>query len=189
MNRYLIVIDMQNDFVTGALGTKEAQEIVPALREKIDRFDGPVWFTRDTHEENYLQTQEGKMLPVEHCIKGSDGWAIIPELRVYQQEHNCPVFDKGQFGSTELAEKLKKDYEAGKVAGVELAGVCTDICVVSNALLIKAYISELPVVVDALCCAGVTPEKHQAALETMRSCQVIVHESCGLFRMESKDER
>lgn len=176
MNKYLIIVDMQNDFVTGALGTKEAQEIVPALCEKVNSFEGNVWFTRDTHEENYLETQEGKMLPVRHCIKGSEGWEIVPELRMYQQEHNCPVYDKGQFGSPELAAALKKEYDTGNVEQVELAGVCTDICVVSNALLLKAYMPELPVTVDASCCAGVTPEKHQAALETMRSCQVVIWE-------------
>ena len=172
MGKILIVIDMQNDFVTGALGSEEAKKIVPTVVEKVKNYDGDVIFTRDTHGEDYMQTQEGKNLPVPHCIKGTDGWQIIPELLTLQQEKNCKVFDKPTFGSTELAEYIKNEYENRNAEEVELIGVCTDICVVSNAMLIKANAPELQVSVTAGCCAGVTPKKHDAALETMQSCQI-----------------
>ena len=172
MGKILVVIDMQNDFVTGALGSEEAKKIVPTVVEKVKNYDGDVIFTRDTHGKDYMQTQEGKNLPVPHCIKGTDGWQIIPELLTLQQEKNCKVFDKPTFGSTELAEYIKNEYENRNAEEVELIGVCTDICVVSNAMLIKANAPELQVSVTAGCCAGVTPKKHDAALETMQSCQI-----------------
>ena len=166
MNKILIVVDMQNDFVSGSLGTAEARDIVTKLRAKFDSFDGDVIFTRDTHNEEYLKTNEGKHLPVEHCIKGSWGWEIIDELKPYVKK----VIDKPTFGSTELVEYLKtKNYDS-----FELCGLCTDICVVSNALILKAYYPEATVKVDAGCCAGVTKEAHAAALQTMKSCQVEV---------------
>ena len=172
MGKILIVIDMQNDFVTGALGSEEAKKIVPTVVEKVKNYDGDVIFTRDTHGKDYMQTQEGKNLPVPHCIKDTDGWQIISELLALQQENNYKVFDKPTFGSTELAEYIKNEYEKGNIDEVELIGVCTDICVVSNAMIIKANAPELPVSVTAGCCAGVTPKKHNAALETMQSCQI-----------------
>ena len=166
MSRVLIVIDMQNDFVTGALGSKEAQAIVPNVQAKIkeyaDRGDRII-FTRDTHEENYLDTAEGKKLPVIHCIKGTDGWQIIPQLEV----EGCEYIDKPTFGWLNWGGFGKHDE-------IELVGVCTDICVVSNALILKAMYPEAVISVDAGCCAGVTPEKHEAALETMKSCQIDV---------------
>ncbi|MGN0485138.1 MAG: cysteine hydrolase family protein [Lachnospiraceae bacterium] len=172
--KYLIVVDMQNDFVTGVLGSKEAQQIVSNVVEKVKRFDGEVLFTRDTHGENYNETQEGKCLPVKHCVKGSVGWQLIPQLEEYRTQKQAIVYDKPSFGSVELAHDMAK--KADEIESVELIGVCTDICVVSNALLLKAVLPEIPVKVDASCCAGVTVEKHQAALETMKSCQVIVEE-------------
>jgi len=174
MKKILIVVDMQKDFVDGALGTKEAVAIVDAVVEKVKNFDGEVIFTRDTHFENYMETQEGKNLPVVHCVKNTDGWQIIPKLDVLCKEMGCKCYDKPTFGSTELAEDLKKAYAAGEIESVELIGLCTDICVVSNALMIKAFMPELPVALDSACCAGVTPAKHEAALETMRSCQILV---------------
>ncbi|MGM9958184.1 MAG: cysteine hydrolase family protein [Erysipelotrichaceae bacterium] len=166
MNKILIVVDMQNDFVSGSLGTAEARGIVTKLRAKLDSFDGDVIFTRDTHNEDYLGTNEGKHLPVEHCIKGSWGWEIIDELKSYVKK----VIDKPTFGSTELVEYLKtKNYES-----FELCGLCTDICVVSNALLIKANFYEAEVRVDSDCCAGVTVNSHNSALETMKMCQIEV---------------
>lgn len=152
----LVVIDVQNDFVTGSLGTKEAQAMLPRLIEKVKAFDGEILMTRDTHEANYMETQEGRMLPVPHCIRGTEGWALVPELEAIRVEQNLKVYDKPCFGS------------------LELVGICTDICVVSNALMLKSTMPELPMYVDAECCAGVTPEKHEAALEVMRSCQVNV---------------
>ena len=174
MKKVLIVVDMQKDFVDGALGTKEAIAIVDAVVEKVKAFDGEVIFTRDTHFDNYMETQEGANLPVPHCVKDTEGWDLIPELKAFCEEMKCKVYDKPTFGSTELAADLKALYDAGELESVELIGICTDICVVSNALLIKAFMTELPVSLDSSCCAGVTPEKHEAALETMRSCQVLV---------------
>ena len=161
----LIVVDMQNDFVTGSLGTKEAVAIIPAIKKKIDEYqnnDGRIIFTRDTHHENYLETSEGKHLPVVHCVKGTKGWEIVDEL----QAEDCRIIDKETFGYLE--------WKSEQLEEVELVGVCTDICVVSNALIIKAAYPEMTVTVDASCCAGVTPELHQAAITTMKSCQIQV---------------
>lgn len=171
-DRYLIVIDMQKDFVTGSLGTKEAEAIVPNVVKKAADFEGIVIFTKDTHFENYLDTQEGKLLPVKHCIKDTDGWQLVPELKAVAEEKKCAVFEKNTFGSTDLAQFLLKKYEEKEVESVELIGLCTDICVVSNALLLKAYMPELLIAVDASCCAGVTVDKHTAALQVMESCQI-----------------
>lgn len=165
--KYLIVVDMQTDFVNGALGTAEAQAIVANVEKKIRAFDGKVIFTRDTHEENYMTTQEGRNLPVPHCIRGSEGWEIIPELRMLCDD----VIDKPTFGSVTLAARLAV---AGDAESVELIGLCTDICVISNALLMKATMPEVPVSVDASCCAGVTVESHNNALSAMKMCQIAV---------------
>ena len=174
MKKVWIVVDMQKDFVDGSLGTKEAVAIVEAVVNKVKEFEGEVIFTRDTHYNNYMETQEGKNLPVMHCVKDTDGWQIIPELRELCADRNAKCYDKPTFGCKDLAEDLKTRYDNGEIASVELVGLCTDICVVSNALLIKAFMPELSVCVDSACCAGVTPEKHEAALETMRSCQIMV---------------
>lgn len=172
----LIVIDMQNDFIDGALGTKEAQAVIEPLVEKIRGFDGRIILTQDTHDKSYLSTQEGRRLPVEHCIEGTEGWKINESIlnAVMQKGRDYTVFKKGTFGSLSLAEYLKQLSETEAIESIELAGVCTDICVVSNALLIKAMLPEVPVSVDAGCCAGVTPEAHEAALVTMKSCQIDV---------------
>lgn len=169
MQDILIVVDMQNDFIDGALGTKEAVAIVPRVKEKIAFFSGPVIFTRDTHPENYMETQEGKNLPVPHCIKGTEGWQIRPELdRLRKTE---PV-DKPGFGSVELGQMLLDMNEKEPIASVTLIGLCTDVCVISNALIIKAFLPEVPVKVDAACCAGISPESHDNALSAMAMCQV-----------------
>lgn len=170
----LIVVDMQKDFVTGVLGSEEAKKIVPAVVDKVKSFDGTVIFTRDTHQENYMNTQEGKYLPVPHCIENSEGWQIIPELETLCKEKSCEVYNKPTFGCVKLAQDMKEKYDSNVIKRIELIGVCTDICVISNAMLLKAFMPELPVYVDASCCAGVTPEKHAAALETMKSCQIII---------------
>ncbi|MBO4837834.1 MAG: cysteine hydrolase [Lachnospiraceae bacterium] len=172
MDKYLIVVDMQKDFVDGALGTPEAQAVVPAVRAKIEAHGGPVIFTQDTHGPEYLQTQEGRFLPVEHCIRGTEGWEIVPELRDLAVRPGARIIDKPSFGSTVLAAVLTEERD--KIESVELIGLCTDICVVSNALMIKAALPEVPLSVDSACCAGVTPGRHEAALETMRSCQITV---------------
>lgn len=173
MQRILVVIDMQNDFIDGSLGTKEAQAIVPAVVERIRTFDGPVLFTRDTHTEDYLQTAEGKKLPVEHCIKGTKGWEVREEIEVLRNSLDAVTFDKITFGSRELAEYLHANLASfGGISAVVLCGLCTDICVISNALLLKAYLPEVPIVVDSACCAGVTVESHENALKAMAMCQI-----------------
>ncbi len=164
--KYLIVVDMQNDFISGALGTKEAQSIVSMVAEKIKRFDGSVIFTRDTHFADYLATQEGEKLPVEHCIKDTEGWQICAELMPFV---NNNAVDKITFGSMQLPELLK---EKGIPDSVELCGLCTDICVISNAMILKAAFPETKITVDAACCAGVTPQSHKTALQAMKSVQI-----------------
>ena len=173
MKKLLLVIDMQNDFIDGALGTKEAQSILPAVIERVRSFDGDVIFTRDTHFDDYMETQEGKNLPVLHCIKGTPGWELAPELEKLRQERNAPVFDKLTFGCKELPAYLEEHYPEGPESA-ELIGVCTDICVISNALLVKAFFPELPVSVTASLCAGVSPQSHENALEAMKMCQITV---------------
>ena len=170
MRKILIVIDMQNDFIDAALGTKEALTIVDAVKEKIKSYPvSDVIATMDTHGDNYMDTQEGKYLPVPHCIKGSEGWQIRPDIM--ELLTGAKIYEKPTFGSTALAEDLKALSQKEAIE-LELIGLCTDICVVSNALLLKAFMPEVKISVDARCCAGVTPEKHLAALETMKSCQI-----------------
>ena len=175
----LVVVDMQNDFIDGALGTREAVAIVPKVVEKIKSFEGRILFTRDTHEADYLGTQEGKNLPVEHCIRGTRGWELAPEIEKLRTEE--PI-DKPSFGSISLGtllkaqdEELKKQGEPG-IESITLIGLCTDICVISNAMILKAYLPEVPVIVDADCCAGVTPESHKNALEAMKVCQIKIED-------------
>lgn len=164
----LAVIDMQNDFIDGTLGTKEAEAIVERVAEQIRDFDGQVVYTRDTHFEDYLNTQEGEKLPVAHCIKGTKGWQIQADLMALQDE-DTRIFDKLTFGSVELAQYLK---EIEDLESVTLIGLCTDICVISNAMVIKAFMPEVTVKVKADCCAGVTPQSHDNALEAMKMCQI-----------------
>lgn len=172
MRKVLIVVDMQNDFVSGALGTAEAQAIVPSVLQKAGTFSGEILFTRDTHDTDYLKTQEGRNLPVQHCIKDSEGWQIIPELR--ERTEKSRVFDKPTFGSVELMEYLRAENAKVKIDEMILVGLCTDICVISNAMLLKAGLPEIKITVDASCCAGVTPERHANALDAMRACQIDV---------------
>lgn len=170
--KILVVIDMQKDFIDGALGTAEAVDIVDNVVDKIKSYDPEnVYATRDIHPVDYLQTQEGQNLPVEHCIEGTEGWQLDPKIAPLIREDH--IFDKPTFGSTELADKLSSlnDHTPGGIE-IELVGLCTDICVVSNALLFKAEMPEVRISADASCCAGVTPEKHEAALATMESCQI-----------------
>lgn len=170
MQKILVVVDMQNDFIDGALGTAEAVAIVPKVAEKIKNFDGTVLYTRDTHEENYMETQEGKNLPVPHCIRDTEGWQIRAEL----QQAGAEVVDKPTFGSRALAEKLVEMNREEAIESITLIGLCTDICVISNAFVIKAFLPETPIIVDAACCAGVTPKSHERALEAMKVCQIAV---------------
>ena len=165
----LIVVDMQKDFIDGALGTKEAVAIVPNVARKIEEYriaGDQIIFTRDTHQKNYLETQEGKNLPVEHCIEGTEGWQISTELTVKPEDQ---VINKVTFGHVWDKEMIRGEE-------IELVGLCTDICVISNALGLKAVLPEIPIAVDASCCAGVTPESHRNALEAMKMCQIKVIE-------------
>ena len=172
MRKLLIVIDMQNDFIDGSLGTAEALAIVENVKDKIRQYSpADVIATMDTHGEDYMNTQEGKFLPVEHCIKGTEGWKIREDIAALLD--GAKIYEKPTFGSVQLAADLKALSQAEDIE-LELIGLCTDICVVSNALLLKASMPEVQISVDPFCCAGVTPEKHLTALETMRSCQIVV---------------
>ena len=172
MRKILLVIDMQKDFIDGSLGTKEALEIVDCVLEKISKYPKEnIIATRDTHEENYLETQEGENLPVVHCVRGTEGWGL--DKRIAQVLEGVRIVDKPTFGSIELTELLYEEAKKGEIE-VELVGLCTDICVVSNAILLKAKMPEMKITVDSSCCAGVTPETHRAALTTLAMCQVTV---------------
>ena len=173
MKNFLVVVDIQNDFVDGALGTPEAVAIIDNAVEKIKTFDGEIIVTFDTHTEDYLKTSEGEKLPVEHCIKGTDGWKLNGKIAEALKGKEYICVEKPTFGSVELPEIIKNTVR-NDAFSVELIGLCTDICVVSNALLIKANFPEKRISVDSSCCAGVTPESHNAALLTMKMCQIDV---------------
>ena len=174
MRKILIVVDMQNDFIDGALGTKEAAAIVDNVKEKIRSYPAENTFvTMDTHRPDYLNTQEGRNLPVEHCIEGTHGWQLRSDIAELLQD--ARVYRKPTFGSTALAEDIAAIAEKEDIE-IELVGLCTDICVVSNALLLKAFMPEVKISVDPACCAGVTPESHEAALKTMQMCQIHVED-------------
>ena len=166
--KILVVVDMQNDFIDGALGTPEAVQIVPYVKKRIQSFDGKVLFTRDTHFADYLDTQEGRNLSVKHCIKDTSGWQIHPELEALRITE--PI-DKLTFGSADLPKILAQEKDIEEITFV---GLCTDICVISNVMITKAFFPEIPLIVDAKACAGVTPESHKNALSAMKMCQVTV---------------
>ena len=173
--KILIAVDLQNDFIDGALGTKEAEAIVPAAAARIREWreaGAEIFATLDTHEANYMETREGKKLPVPHCIRGTEGWQLNPVIR--EALGDCTIVEKPTFGSVRLPDILREMNGGEDPAAIKLIGLCTDICVVSNALLLKAAFPETDFSVRRDCCAGVTPDKHEAALETMRSCQVSV---------------
>lgn len=173
MKKILVVVDMQNDFIDGALGTPEAVSIVENALRKIECFNGEIFATFDTHFENYLETSEGKNLPVPHCIKDTDGWSLNSEVLKALEMKGYTKVEKLTFGSVDLP-KLIADKADGDDFSVELIGLCTDICVVSNALILKANFPEKHISVDSSCCAGVTPDSHNAALTTMKMCQIDV---------------
>lgn len=175
-NKVLIVIDMQNDFIDGSLGTKEAVSVVSKVIEKIKGFEGKVYYTQDTHGEDYLETCEGRKLPVTHCIRGTKGHELHKAVDELRKRYSSEVFTKGTFGSVELAKALQHEYPDGPDE-IECIGICTDICVISNALLLKAFFPESRIVVDASCCAGVTPKSHRNAIDAMKMCHIdIVNE-------------
>lgn len=173
MKKFLIIVDMQKDFVDGALGSKEAVAIVGNVVKKIESFDGEIFVTFDTHFENYMESAEGKKLPVPHCIKGTEGWQLDSKVAEALKGKAYTPVEKLTFGSVDLPGMLKSAAD-GEDFSVELVGLCTDICVVSNALLLKAHFPEAEITVDSSCCAGVTPASHQAALTTMGFCQINV---------------
>lgn len=171
----LIVVDMQNDFIDGALGTKEAVAILPQVVKRIEDFDGLIFATMDTHGEDYLETQEGRNLPVAHCTKYSQGWQINDKVAKALEAKGCnAIFEKNAFGSTKLAAHLAQ--EATQLEEIILIGLCTDICVISNAMLIKANLPEVKITVDAACCAGVSSESHHNALQAMKVCQININQ-------------
>ena len=173
--KVLIVVDMQTDFVDGALGTPEAVAIVPNVVQRVAQGieqGETILFTRDTHEPDYMDSQEGRNLPVPHCIRDTEGWEIIPQLKPYIVGF-APV-DKPTFGSVNLAQTLAAIHQGTPIEHITLIGLCTDICVISNALLLKAFLPEVPISVDASCCAGVTPQSHLNALSAMKLCQITV---------------
>jgi len=178
MSKFLIVVDMQNDFISGSLGTDEAKAIVPNVKKKIESSIGnrEIIFTMDTHYEDYLETSEGRKLPVAHCIYESDGWQLDSSLSspLRSKGLSPDIIIKNTFGSSELVELLKFKNESEAIEEIELVGLCTDICVISNALIIKAFFPEIKIVVDSACCAGVTPASHQNALEAMKMCHIDV---------------
>ena len=169
MQNILVVVDMQNDFVSGALSSKAAEEIVAPMKEKILSFDGKVIYTRDTHEKDYMSTEEGKNLPVPHCIKGTWGWEIVDPLKDIRESM---VIDKPTFGSTVLGEVLRGLDEKETVASVTLMGLCTDICVISNAMVAKAFLPNAHIIVDASLSRGVSDSSHRTALQAMKGCQI-----------------
>lgn len=171
MQDILMVIDMQNDFIDGALGTKEAVSIVPNVRKKIEEFDGKVFFTRDTHFDNYLETQEGRNLPIKHCIKNTHGWQIREEL---DELRKTEAIDKVTFGSSDLGKILLDLDKEETIKSITFVGLCTDICVISNVMIAKAFLPEAKIIVDSSCCAGVSPQTHDQALEAMKVVQVEV---------------
>lgn len=173
MEKILVVVDMQNDFIDGSLGSEQAKSIVGRVAEKIRNFDGEVYVTFDTHYENYPETSEGKKLPVSHCIENTYGWKLNNDIRNAVAPKDYVLIKKNTFGSTDLADHIKMKY-GDKELQVEMVGVCTDICVIANAIMIKTFIPECEITVDSSCCAGVTPESHEAALKVMKSCLINV---------------
>ncbi len=166
--KYLIVVDMQVDFISGSLGSEAAKAIVENVVDKVKSFGGRVIFTRDTHTESYMETQEGKNLPVKHCIKDTDGWQICDELKPYAEN----IIDKITFGCIDLPSYIQNQNEP--IDEIELCGLCTDICVISNAMVLKAALPEVKISVDSTCCAGVTKESHNTALNAMKAVQIDV---------------
>ncbi|MBQ8550178.1 MAG: isochorismatase family protein [Clostridia bacterium] len=173
MKHFLVVVDIQNDFVNGALGTAEAVAMLPAAERKIKDFTGEIFVTYDTHFEDYMNSAEGKKLPVEHCIKGTEGWSLNARIAEALDGRDYTAVQKITFGSVELPQLIKQ-AAGDEDFDITLIGLCTDICVVSNALILKANFPEKNIIVDSACCAGVTPDTHEAALTTMKMCQIDV---------------
>ena len=172
MRKILVIIDMQNDFITGALGSEEAQKILPSVLQYAQNFSGEILFTKDTHQPNYLESREGKKLPIVHCVEKTLGWELAAPLEEFCKSQQCPVFCKETFGSIQLAQYLLTENEKEIIDEIQLIGVCTDICVISNAFTLRSFLPETPICVVASCCAGVTPQSHQTARDAMAGCQI-----------------
>ena len=166
--KILVVVDMQNDFIDGALGSVQAQSIVENVKNKIEHFDGKIIFTQDTHSDDYLDTQEGKNLPVKHCIKDTNGHKINASLNT----KDCEIIEKPSFGSTVLVQRLIDINKEKHIEQIVCVGLCTDICVISNAMTVKTFLPEVRITVDSSCCAGVSEKSHNTALDAMRACQI-----------------
>ncbi|MGI6751136.1 MAG: cysteine hydrolase family protein [Anaerovoracaceae bacterium] len=171
MKKLLLVVDMQKDFIEGSLATPEAAAILPKVIEKMEKWDGDLICTLDTHSDDYLETQEGRNLPVPHCLKGTPGWELQKEVARLCEVRGGKKVEKPGFGIKNLPQLIMENYPEG-LSEIHLVGLCTDICVIVNALLLKTYFSEIPIYVDSNCCAGVTPERHYNALSAMEACQV-----------------
>ena len=174
MYKLLLVIDMQNDFIDGSLGTPEARDIIPKVVEKIKTYGKNVIYTRDTHSEEYLNTQEGKKLPVLHCVKDTKGWQLRKEIEDLAVSYHSKILNKPSFGSLELVTYITELQQEERVSSIELVGLCTDICVISNAMILKAAFPECEIIVDSHCCAGVTVASHNNALDAMKMCQITI---------------
>lgn len=174
MRKVLVVVDMQNDFITGVLGTKEAEAIVDYVAKMIRAFPGDVVATQDTHANDYLKTEEGEHLPVVHCVEGSEGWQIENRVAKALEEKDADIIKKWTFGSKELMAHLEAMHEKEPIASFTILGICTDLCVISNAMLLKAFFREVPITVDSKGCAGVSPESHKRALEAMEVCHMTI---------------
>lgn len=174
MRKKLIVVDMQKDFTFGSLRNEMAIDVIDNVVKKVENYDGEIIFTYDSHQENYLETAEGIKLPIPHCIENSEGWELVDRLDELRREKHCRSFNKPTFGCLALAEALKNENDIEKIDEIELVGVCTDICVISNAMILKAFLPEVTIKVDGTCCAGITVESHKNALEAMKSCQIEV---------------
>ncbi len=171
-NEVLVVVDMQKDFVDGVLGTAEAVSIVPNVVDIIRNHTGKIYVTLDTHTEDYMNTQEGQHLPVPHCIKNTDGWKLNDSVAAALEGKNYEVYEKPTFGSVDLAKALLSAHEQGEIDEITFVGLCTGICVISNAMMAKAHMPEVPIKVNSSCCACVTPDSHNTALEAMKLCQI-----------------
>ena len=174
----LVVIDMQNDFITGSLGTPEAVAIVPSVTRKMECFEGPIYLTQDSHGEDYLASQEGRLLPALHCQEGTSGWELVAPVEAIRRRKGLPVYLKNGFTSLDLVHELARAHAQEPFSSIEIIGLCTDICVVSNALALKAALPEVELRIDPACCAGTSPERHRAALATMQSCQIVGADAC-----------
>ena len=179
-DKVLVVVDMQNDFINGSLGTSEAQQIVENVAKKIRKHDGYILVTLDTHQDNYFETLEGKLLPVMHCLKYTDGWNLNEDIRAALFGKEYYMIEKPTFGTSQIGSSIK--MWAAKNLGsfdfeIEIVGLCSDICVISNALLLRSEYPNVPITVYEDCCAGVTPQKHEAAMSVMESCQITVKRS------------